>query len=149
MNTQTKLFTQKGITSNTLNRTTMTYPQHFNSNVIGSTPHHGRKREVKTLQFIQSSLTSSVLREGDLVLLVIPEELELLQEVDASINGRTGYIINMFGDDVEVRLKRKKNNKKNYLVEQALETIFVTKFCLCLEHAVLLERVQSGGRSGC
>lgn len=107
---------------------------------------YARKKHT-TREFIQSSSGWRYLQVGDIVLLAIPEEMELLQQVDSSLNGRVGVITRIENDDVEIQLRPRKRKKDkcntNSLTQHSHvnEKVFVSRFCLCLELSVLRQRL--------
>ena len=125
-------------------------------------PSHHQTNNTSNDAFIHSIRTPFYLRKDDLVLIIVPEELEILQNVDSMLHGRLAYIthVDAHSDEVEVRLKPKPqkessqwmwyvnpqiNDKENNNNNQAQVT-FVPKFCLCLQESVLKERQRSHHR---
>lgn len=77
----------------------------------GAEPHKTKKIR----KFIHSTHASRCLRRGDLVLILIPEDLEVLQTVDASLHGRMAYIMEECSpekDEVQLCLRPLKKTRK-------------------------------------
>ncbi len=57
-------------------------------------PHHRKSSRTKKVirNFLPHSHTSHYLQPGDLVLINVPEDLQLLQEVDPCLNGRLAFV---------------------------------------------------------
>ena len=111
---------------------------------------HRPTKERIVRHFTTSAHTSEHLRKGDLVVIAIPEEMELLQQIDARLHGRVATIVdvNEQSDEVVVELRPRKSEKDAAshpyysVVAKEATTVHIPKFCLCLETDVLLARMQ-------
>jgi hypothetical protein len=73
------------------------------------------RKSKKVREFIHSVHASRCLRRGDLVLILVPEDLEVLQTVDASLHGRMAYIMDECSpekDEVQLCLRPSKKTRK-------------------------------------
>jgi len=80
--------------------------------------------------FVTETHSSSYIKKGDLVLIILPEELEIHGVVDPMMSGRMGYVVSETNSmDVLIRLKKKRGEHEEFVT--------IPKFCLFLEETVL------------
>lgn len=101
-----------------------------------------------TRRFIHDSQTCEHLHRNDLVLVIVPEEMEILCTVPACAHGQLGHIMDISDncEDVKVAL-RHKPSKNNCDIEFPVRdqrdfVVNVPKFCLWLEERVLADRIR-------
>lgn len=81
--------------------------------------------------FVQSSLTSFLVKKNDKCLIVVPEDLQITCAVPPSLDQAIGIISQVLNEDeVEVRLKTG-------------DTCIVPLFCICLEYDVIQARSKN------
>jgi len=92
-------------------------------------------------EFVYHKLTKHLVQVEDLVLIVVPEEFEILQTLDPMLHGKVGHVlsINHLEDDcaeelIQVTLANRKGRG---------EVVSVPKFCVCLRADVFNERKEA------
>jgi hypothetical protein len=87
------------------------------------------------------------LEKGDLVLIVVPEEMEIHGFIDPQLHGRAGYLIGEDDGDVLVELKKPKRKRDLDSLwcitprRDPKDIVSVPKFLLCLEERILNDRI--------
>jgi hypothetical protein len=101
--------------------------------------------------------TTRLLKPGDLVLIAVPDDWQILQQVDPKLNGRTATVIEIVNEDealVELQNSNKRPRARVFdemivagdksLMRLQLEEpkrIYIPKFCLCLQENILDSRL--------
>ncbi len=86
--------------------------------------------------FVSSTFTKTFLQVSDLVLVLIPEEMQIIDSLDPEYHMQMGCIVKVIGDEALIQLKQTK------------EVITVPTFCLCLEDQVLYKRIKECRKCG-
>ncbi|EFC45511.1 predicted protein [Naegleria gruberi] len=108
------------------------------------------KDNKQRIEFVHHKLTSLLLRLNDLVLIIVPEEFEILQTLDPMLHGKVGTIVGLghFDEDecedlVQIEIENKKTNSIDHTItHKQCETVSVPKFCVCLKAEVFNERKE-------
>src|SRR4051812_22629828 len=107
------------------------------------------KKQMTTRRFRIDTQTHQHLHKNDLVLVLVPEDMEILCSVPACAHGHMGHIISDVNDEneeVQVALRETKLTKRTdsfRSVERCKgEIVSIPKFCLCLEESVLASRLS-------
>jgi hypothetical protein len=122
---------------------------------------HAKETQVPTKEakhtisriFLHSPQTPDHLEKGDLVLIVVPEEMQIHGLVDPQLHCRVGWIVGSGEDDGEVKVELKRSKRRHRDLElflcigstrkdhNAKDLVSVPKFCLCLEERILNDRI--------
>ncbi|KAL9656196.1 hypothetical protein ABK040_007813 [Willaertia magna] len=84
-------------------------------------------------EFVYHKLIKSMLSVGDFILIIVPEEFEILQTIDPMLHGKVGVIIKLEEEEVQVAVLK---NRKG----ECDEKINVPRFCCCLQLDVFNRR---------
>jgi hypothetical protein len=79
---------------------------------------------------------------GDYVMVSIPDELEILQQVDASLHGRIAQILSIEGDEVEVYVPGLSSKSKNKEHTTHDSTFLIPMFCLSMSDSMFESRMK-------
>ncbi|KAG2385932.1 hypothetical protein C9374_003081 [Naegleria lovaniensis] len=106
------------------------------------------------IEFVHHKLNKHLLQQDDLVLIVVPEEFEILQVIDPMLHGKVGHIASLSNDlddeTVSISLgspSLRKSNNGDLVVHSSNNNnnssmVTVPKFCVCLKADVFNERKE-------
>ncbi|KAF0978258.1 hypothetical protein FDP41_002773 [Naegleria fowleri] len=114
------------------------------------------------IEFVHHKLNKHLLQQDDLVLIIVPEEFEILQVIDPMLHGKVGHIASLSNEDddetVQVSLgsnslRRPTTNGDHHGMmtfssssslsgTRSTPIVTVPKFCVCLKADVFNERKE-------